>query len=104
MKQSLVQLLYPAVGKDSDALAVSVDGVLGSVGILDGFDLVSADLLDGSVMEDRLFFSIRVDVLFRSIHELDLFRAVFVVELDLVAAEAVDLRHERLRSSPRWAG
>ena len=70
---------------------------LRAVGVLDGLHLVSADPLNRAVAEDRLFFAVGVDVLLCAVDEsgeqrlLDFFGPVFVVELDLVVAEAVDV-------------
>lgn len=65
--------------------------VFRSIGVLDSLNLVLADLLDSAVVEDGLFLAVWIYVLFCAVYELNLFAAVLVVELDLVAAKAIDL-------------
>ena len=65
--------------------------VFRSIGVLDSLNFVFADLLDSAVVEDGLFLAVWIYVLFCAVYEFYLFAAVLVVELDLVAAKAIDL-------------
>lgn len=88
---TLVKPFNSTVGKHSHALAVWMYSVFRSIGVLDSLNLVLADLLDSAVVKDGLFLAVWIYVLFCAVYELYLFAAVLVVELDLVAAKAIDL-------------
>ena len=59
------------VGFDPDPLIVGENGVPAAVAVLDEFDPLLVDQLDGSVWEESELLPVRVDVLFRAVDEPD---------------------------------